>query len=111
LEPKLLAWGALNAFFYVVEVLCKRTVKLFKPSAFLNALCVLGSAVYIGVLVLVNLIGYSGAAGQSQLRVLFVRLTSAEGLTVLLVGGYFLVVGVFLMDYLKQVGCTASKDS
>mmetsp|Transcript_24045 Transcript_24045/g.34443 ORF Transcript_24045/g.34443 Transcript_24045/m.34443 type:complete len:523 (+) Transcript_24045:2-1570(+) len=111
LEPKLLAWGVLNAFFYVVEVLCRRVVKQYKPSAFLNALCVLGSAVYIGVLILVNLIGYSGAAGQSQLRVLFMRLTSTEGLTVLLVSGYFLVLGIFFMDYLKQMGCTASKDS
>ncbi len=105
MEPKLLAWGALNAFFYVLEVLGRRYVATCRPSRLLDIICVMSSALYIVVLVLVNLVGYSGAAGE--LDQLVRRLFTWEGGQTLLACAYFLVVGIFFMGFLKRMKLTA----
>ena len=107
MEPKLLAWGALNAFFYVLELSGRRFAASCRPGPLLDAVCAVSSAVYIVVLVLVNLVGYSGAAGGRQLQTLLQKLVSWEGARALGVCGYFLVVGIFIMGYLKRKGWTA----
>ena len=105
MEPKLLAWGALNAFFYVLEVLGRHYVATCRPSRLLDIICVMSSALYIVVLVLVNLVGYSGAAGE--LDQLVRRLFTWEGGQTLLACAYFLVVGIFFMGFLKRMKLTA----
>ena len=89
----------------MLEVLGRRYVVTCRPSKLPDVVCVTSSALYIVVLVLVNLVGYSRAAGE--LDQLVRRLVTWEGGQTLLVCAYFLVVGIFFMDFLKRSGLTA----
>jgi D-alanyl-lipoteichoic acid acyltransferase DltB (MBOAT superfamily) len=105
LEEKLLAWGLLNASFYVVEVWVKRIARpglaSLHPAAY-ALLTAAAGAVYIMVLIAVNLTGY--ATGVGGMSMLLQKVGSAEGVQMVLVSFYFLTVGVLLMQYLKRKG-------
>ena len=107
IEVKLVAWGLLNALFYVVEVCVKRVVSYMEVHALLPAplyelACAIGGAVYIIVLIGVNLVGY--AVGVGGVSAMMGRLQSQEGLHMILGCFYFLVVAVLLMRLLKRHG-------
>ena len=105
IELKLIMWALLNSFFYLVEFY---TIEFFKThqeyiigSYFLNrsafyAMCSFGGALYIVVLIAVNLLGY--AVGVGGLWTIIQRVQSWEGFIVLLVSLHFLTVGVQIMQ-------------
>ena len=92
IELKLIMWALLNSFFYLVEFYTIRFVKTNQEyiigSYFLNrgafyAMCSFGGALYIIVLIAVNLLGY--AVGVGGLWTIIQRAQSWEGFIVLLV--------------------------
>ncbi len=103
IELKLLLWGLLNAFFYIVEMYAKQlsesnTMKSL-PSSLLHMVIVLSGSTYILVLVGVNLIGYS--IGIGSITLVSEKILTYEGLKVLMVSYYFLCVGVKLMLFIQ----------
>lgn len=106
IEYKLIAWGMLNALFYVVEVCIKRLVVYSGlhalPAPIYELLCAMGGSVYILVLIGVNLVGY--AVGVGGVSTIFGKLLSHEGMKMILGCFYFLVVAVLLMQLLKRRG-------
>jgi D-alanyl-lipoteichoic acid acyltransferase DltB (MBOAT superfamily) len=107
-EAKLLAWGLLNSLFFVIEALARHAaqsaiITRSVPSSLLKFVCVAGSATYIMVLIGVNLVGYTGAAGQKELSSLVDKIYSWDGLYVISVCYYFLFIAVLLMTALKEM--------
>lgn len=104
IEPKLLAWGLLNAAFYAIEVNAKRCYSALQaqraiPSAVHHFVTVTAGALYIIVLIGVNLVGYSvGIDGASTI---LRRFYSSDGGRVLCCSFYFLCIGVILMRYIE----------
>lgn len=110
IEMKLLIWGLLNAFFFVLEVLAKRLAAsaVFQslPSMMFKLICVLSGATYILVLVAVNLAGYSvGVGGVNRM---LQTLVSWDGLLVVFCSYYFLSVAVSFMSFLQRIGLSKS---
>ena len=107
IEMKLLVWGMLNAFFFVLEVLAKKlaATDAFNrlPSAVLRLVCILSGATYILVLVGVNLIGYAGL-GVGGTTGMMRKLISWDGLIVVFCTYYFLSVAVAFMSFLQRMG-------
>lgn len=105
LEWKLILWGLLNGFFYVVEVYARRlaetSVMQSLPSTLLHMVVVLSGATYILVLIAVNLIGYG--AGVGWVSVVQEKLLSVEGYRTLFVSYYFLCIGVKLMMFIEEL--------
>jgi hypothetical protein len=103
---KLLIWGALNSFFFVLEIAAKRLSRtefmINLPSSLFHSICVLSGASYIIVLVGVNMLGY--AVGVGGIKVVLQKLCTWEGLKILFISYYFLVQAVSLMDYLAKKG-------
>lgn len=107
IEMKLLVWGMLNAFFFVLEVLAKKLAATDSfnrlPSAVLRLVCILSGATYILVLVGVNLIGYAGL-GVGGTTGMMRKLISWDGLIVVFCTYYFLSVAVAFMSFLQRMG-------
>lgn len=104
-EGKLLLWGLLNSLFYLLESVGKKAVlrsKFFTSLPFYiqDLFFSLSGAVYICVLILVNVLGY--AVGVGGLREILDKLCSLEGGKVLLMSCYFLAIGVKVMMMLRQ---------
>jgi D-alanyl-lipoteichoic acid acyltransferase DltB (MBOAT superfamily) len=107
MELKLALWGLLNAFFYVVEVGVRRfvayTAVLEKLPAVVATLVSAGTgALYIIVLIGVNLTGY--AVGVGGISLIAGKLYSSDGFWTLGASFYFLSVGVLTMKLLKVYG-------
>ena len=110
IDPKLLAWGLLNGFFFVIEMLAVKFAKTnvsFNrlPKATISFVCSLSAATYIFVLIAVNMVGYS--IGVGGITLVLGKLLSVEGAKVLLVSYYFLFNGVIIMAKLKEEGLSA----
>ena len=107
IEMKLLVWGLLNAFFFVLEVLAKRVAasETFSrlPSAALRLIFILSGATYILVLVGVNLVGYAGL-GVGGTAGMLQKLVSWDGLVVVFSTYYFLSIAVAFMSFLRRSG-------
>ena len=105
LEWKLILWGLLNGFFYVVEVYARRLAETSMmqslPSTILHMVVVLSGATYILVLISVNLIGYG--AGVGWISIVQEKLLSVEGYRTLFVSYYFLCIGVKLMMFIEEL--------
>lgn len=107
IEPKLLAWGLLNAAFYALEVTAKRWYSALQeeaqgaiPSAVHHFVTITAGALYIIVLIGVNLVGYSvGIDGASAM---LGRFYSTDGCRALCCSFYFLCIGVILMRYIEE---------
>jgi len=114
IEMKLLVWGLLNAFFYVVEVLAKRlaATPAFSrlPSSLLRAVVTLSGATYILVLVGTNLIGYAGL-GVHGFAGMINKLVSWDGLLFFFVCYYLLSCAVAFQAFLSRVGLSSSSSS
>ena len=67
-----------------------------------QAIEIIASALYIIILIAVNLVGY--AVGTGGVRTLLVKIVSAEGVYTLLGTFYFFSVGVCIMRFLKRHG-------
>lgn len=106
IEMKLLVWGLLNAFFYVVEVLAKRLAASPAmrglPSSVFRLVCILSGATYILVLVGVNLVGY--AVGVGGVALMLSKLHSWEGLWVVFCCYYLCSVAIGFMSFLQRMG-------
>jgi D-alanyl-lipoteichoic acid acyltransferase DltB (MBOAT superfamily) len=110
-EWKLFLWGGLNALFYALEVSVKRAVAasglLERLSPPISALvCAVGGAVYIMVLIGVNLVGYGVGVGGVQ--TILSKMTSTAGLQTAAVCFYFLTIGVLIMQFLKRMGWSSA---
>jgi D-alanyl-lipoteichoic acid acyltransferase DltB (MBOAT superfamily) len=110
-EWKLFAWGALNAFFYAVEVTFKRLVARAgvlerMPGYLSDLLCALCGACYIMVLISVNLVGY--AVGVGGVSAILAKISSPDGLLTGAVCFYFLTIGVLIMQFIQRMGWTRS---
>lgn len=104
LELKLIYWGLLNATFFVIESTVKSTVQSSGllpalPWMLREALCATAGAVYILVLIAVNLIGY--AVGVGGIAMIANKLGNWEGFYTLCGSLYFLFIGVLVMRYIK----------
>jgi D-alanyl-lipoteichoic acid acyltransferase DltB (MBOAT superfamily) len=104
-ELKLLAWGLLNAVFYILELAGCRAEKssLFQslPSIVKHLLVLCSGAMYILVLMGVNLIGYAfGIIGFTHMYKLL--LYTHDGRVTLLVCFLILCAGVRVMKGLEQ---------
>lgn len=105
LEPKLLAWGLLNAAFYAIEVNAKRCYRAVQAQraiapAVHHFVTITAGALYIIVLIGVNLVGYSvGIDGASAM---LGRFYSADGCRALCCSFYFLCIGVIIMRYIEE---------
>ena len=112
IEPKLIAWGLLNALFFVVELAGQHfaaTSPAIKalPRIVFNFICALSGATYIMILIGVNMIGYSiGIGGVSQV---LQKLLTGDGIRVLAVSYYFLFIGIKVMSLLKDLGLSSKK--
>ena len=106
IEMKLMVWGLMNSFFFVLEVGAKRLAQTETmralPHSLFKVVCVLSGATYVLVLVCVNLVGYS--VGVAGVKTMAVKLLTWEGLKVLLVCYYFLCIAVSFMGYLQRKG-------
>jgi protein-cysteine N-palmitoyltransferase HHAT len=104
IELKLLVWGTLNSVFYVLEVLAKRVMRTRTmqalPPTLSHLLCSVSGALYIVILITVNLIGY--AVGVDGISNIYTKMVTWEGLQVMLLSLYFLTVGTSLMIYLEE---------
>ena len=104
IEWKLLVWGALNSVFFVLEMIAKRTLKsrlmTELPPILSHLVCCLCGAVYIMILVAVNLIGY--AVGVSGIANIYDKVVTWEGLRVIMVFLYFGAVGTSIMISLEN---------
>lgn len=107
MEVKLLLWGLLNAFFYVVEVTIKKAVVYSKvlerlPVFVQDLVCAMAGASYIIVLIGVNLVGYGvGVGGVSNI---IAKFATTEGLQTVGCCFYFLTIAVLMMQVLKKNG-------
>ncbi|RYH10483.1 hypothetical protein EON65_39430 [archaeon] len=107
-EVHLLVWGGLNTCFYAIEVLCKpvtgyHTKQQLKGMSFMqNLLSSLSSAVYILILMGVNLTGYSVGTGGAS--IILNKFYTMDGLYVLLFALYILFIGVNMMFSLQKWG-------
>jgi len=104
MEPKLLAWGLLNAAFYVIEVNVKRVYIAVQaqgviPAVVHHSVTTTAGALYIIVLIGVNLVGYS--VGIDGVSTMLGRFSSADGARALCCSFYFLCIGVVLMRYIE----------
>lgn len=111
-EWKLFVWGGANAFFYAIEVSVKRAVQQSRvldrlPAPAAALVCAMSGAVYIMVLVCVNLVGYG--VGVGGVTTILAKITSPEGMQTGAVCFYFLTIAVLLMQLLERVGWTVSK--
>lgn len=106
IEWKLIAWGLLNSGFYVLEICGKAITRTSSyqsilPPLFKTVTETSASALYIMVLIFVNLVGYSvGVAGMSSITGKFF---TAEGAKTLAVSFYFLFWGARLMSFIQEV--------
>jgi protein-cysteine N-palmitoyltransferase HHAT len=112
-EWKLLVWGLLNATFYVIEgiikhwrlrVLGQEQHELSWTPMINRLLVTIIGAMYIVVLVSVNLVGY--CTGTGALPLLQHKVMTMDGLRTLLGTLYFLAVGVNIMLHLQWYGWT-----
>ena len=107
IELKLLVWGALNSVFFVLEVMAKRIsrtkIMLELPPSLVHLICSLSGALYIMILIAVNLVGY--AVGVDGISGIYGKFVTWDGLKVLGVSIYFLTVGTSLMIVLEQRKC------
>jgi D-alanyl-lipoteichoic acid acyltransferase DltB (MBOAT superfamily) len=112
IEPKLIAWGLLNAVFFVIELAGQRfaktspTIKAL-PGVVFRFICTFTGATYILILIGVNMVGYS--IGIGGLSLMLQKLGTAEGGQMLAVSYYFLFFGIKLMDVLKETGLSARR--
>jgi D-alanyl-lipoteichoic acid acyltransferase DltB (MBOAT superfamily) len=110
-EWKLFVWGGANAFFYAVEVSVKRAVQRSgvlerMPAPVAALVSAMGGAVYIMVLICVNLVGYG--VGVGGVSVILGKIVSVEGLQTGAVCFYFLTIGVLTMRLVRRLGWSAS---
>ena len=105
IELKLLVWGLLNGFFFVLEVTAKRCMNsdAFQrlPASLVQVILVLSGATYILVLVGLNLTGY--AIGVSGVQTVLSKFVTWEGFTTLMTTYYFLCLAVSFMNWINQV--------
>jgi hypothetical protein len=110
IEMKLLVWGGLNSFFYVLEIwaqkICKSKFMQGLPGSVFRTVCILAASTYVIILILVNLIGY--AVGMGGIQDILSKLLTWEGLKILGVCYYFLYQAVSLMNFLERHGLTRS---
>jgi D-alanyl-lipoteichoic acid acyltransferase DltB (MBOAT superfamily) len=109
-EWKLIAWGLMNGVFYVAELgmkslwksatIDRETGKLRIPTIVDNFISSLAGALYIMILMVINLVGY--ALGTGMLSMLKQKILTWDGLTTFLVSVYFLSIGVSLMLTLRH---------
>ena len=104
IELKLLIWGILNSVFFLIEVLAKRVLRTKSmqslPPSLMHLVCSMSGALYIMVLIAVNLVGY--AVGVEGISGIYNKFVTYEGLAVLTGSFYFLTVGTSLMLFLEQ---------
>lgn len=105
IEWKLLVWGALNSLFFVLEMIAKRTLRsrLMSelPPALSHLVCCMCGAVYIMVLIAVNMIGY--AVGVNGIANIYDKVVTWDGLRVMMVFLYFSAVGTSIMISLEDM--------
>ena len=107
IEMKLLAWGMLNALFYVLEVIgsfCMQS-KFVQKNLSQNAITYIGifsGATYIIILIGVNMLGYS-MLGTDGTSLIFGKLLCYQGFKTLVVCYYFLVTGVNIMRDIQEI--------
>lgn len=109
-EWKLIVWGLLNGSFYVLEnavkwayakaVVDKSSKKLLIPAFVDHVICSVSGAVYIMVLMVINLVGY--ALGTGTFHLLQQKVFSQDGLETFAGSIYFLSVGVSIMISLRH---------
>ena len=110
IEMKLVVWGGLNSFFYVLEIwaqkICQSKLMQGLPGSVFHTVCILSASTYVIVLILVNLIGY--AVGMGGIKDILSKLLTWEGIKILCVCYYFLYQAVSLMNFLERHGLTRS---
>ena len=103
-EPKLVAWAVLNSGFFVLEGLATR----LRSTAIYGRLsehtqrgaAVAAGAVYVMVLVGVNLVGY--AMGMGGVRTILDKLLCLAGLRTLVATFMYLTMGVCIMQAVRR---------
>ena len=104
IDFKLLVWGALNSVFYIIEILAKRVNRTKRmqslPPALVHFIGSVSGASYVMVLSAVNLLGY--AVGIDGLSSMGNKLMTLEGIKVILVTFYFLIVNTSFLMLLEQ---------
>lgn len=106
---ELFIWGLLNALFFILEVIGKK-IFLHRTIQDLNytikhLICVFSGAIYIIVLVCVNLVGYTIgiiAVNNNIKTFLLSKIYKWDFLYVLFVTFYFLCIGVSFMIFLEN---------
>eukprot|EP01040_Poterioochromonas_malhamensis_P001880 gene1880-2012_t len=123
LEWKLMIWGLMNAFFYIIEVIVvyKIRPRLFSSikekeeknedisknrketgsrGIFIRVFDSFFGALYIMILMLINLIGYSMGAGA--IPIVMTKMLTWEGGKVIAGSIYFLFIGVNIMFSIEE---------